>query len=180
MINVQKFKYGFNPLLKLLAVTGVLMVSGLAFAQEAGGTEEPALNSGDTAWMLTSTALVLFMTIPGLSLFYAGMVRSKNALSVMMQCFVLTCLITVVWAIYGYSLAFGEGSDWLGDLSKTFMAGVGVDSIKGTIPETVFSMFQLTFAIITPALIVGAFAERMKFSAMLWFMALWVTFVYAP
>ncbi|MGH8547285.1 MAG: ammonium transporter [Methylococcales bacterium] len=156
------------------------MASGLAFGQEAGGSEGPVLNSGDTAWMLTSTALVLFMTIPGLSLFYAGMVRSKNALSVMMQCFVTACLITVVWTIYGYSLAFGEGGDLLGDLSKVFLKGVGVDSIKGTIPETVFSMFQLTFAIITPALIVGAFAERMKFSAMLWFMALWATVVYAP
>jgi Amt family ammonium transporter len=180
MINTQKFKHGFSPLLKLLFVPVALTVSGLADAQESGGVQGPTLNSGDTAWMLTSTALVLFMTIPGLSLFYAGMVRSKNALSVMMQCFVLTCLITLIWAIYGYSLAFGEGGDFIGDLSKTFLTGVKVESIRGTIPETVFSMFQLTFAIITPALIVGAFAERMKFSAMLWFMALWVTFVYAP
>ena len=138
------------------------------------------LNSGDTAWMLTSTALVLFMTIPGLSLFYAGMVRSKNALSVMMQCFAITCLVTVLWALYAYSLAFSEGGAYVGGLSKMFMNGVGVDTLSGTIPETVFSIFQLTFAIITPALIVGAFAERMKFSAMLWFMGLWVTFVYAP
>lgn len=176
MTNNQRFQYGFTPLLKLLFVPLALMVSELAFAQE----EQPVLNSGDTAWMLMSTALVLFMTIPGLSLFYAGMVRSKNALSVMMQCFVLTCVITLVWTIYGYSLAFGEGGDLIGDLNKTFMAGVAVDTLKGTIPETVFSTFQLTFAIITPALIVGAFAERMKFSSMLWFMALWVTFVYAP
>ncbi|MGH8497769.1 MAG: ammonium transporter [Methylococcales bacterium] len=156
-----------------------LMLSDFSFAQDAA-TEEPVLNSGDTAWMLTSTALVLFMTIPGLSLFYAGMVRSKNALSVMMQCFVLACLVTVIWTLYGYSLAFGQGGPYLGDLSKAFMAGVGFDTLKGTIPESVFAMFQLTFAIITPALIVGAFAERMKFSAMLWFMTLWATFVYAP
>jgi Amt family ammonium transporter len=131
--------------------------------------------------MLTSTALVLFMTIPGLSLFYAGMVRAKNALSVMMQCFAITCVITVLWALYLYSMAFGDDiSGFVGGLGKAFMAGVGVDSMSGTIPETVFSMFQLTFAIITPALIVGAFAERMKFSAMLIFMILWVTLVYAP
>ena len=138
------------------------------------------LNSGDTAWMLTSTALVLFMTIPGLSLFYAGMVRSKNALSVMMQCFAITCLVTVLWALYAYSLAFADGGSYVGGLSKAFMKGVGVETLSGSIPETVFSIFQLTFAIITPALIVGAFAERMKFSAMLWFMGLWLTLVYAP
>jgi Amt family ammonium transporter len=131
--------------------------------------------------MMTSTALVLFMTIPGLSLFYAGMVRAKNALSVMMQCFTITCVVTIVWALYAYSLAFGNDvGGVVGDFGKAFMSGVGVDSLSGTIPETVFSMFQLTFAIITPALIVGAFAERMKFSAMLWFMVTWVTFVYAP
>ena len=141
---------------------------------------EDTLNSGDTAWMLTSMALVLFMTIPGLSLFYAGMVRAKNALSVMMQCFAITALVTILWVIIDYSLAFGTGGMYLGDLSKMFMKGVAVDSLSGTIPETVFSMFQLTFAIITPALIVGAFAERMKFSAMLWFMGIWVTIVYAP
>jgi len=144
----------------------------------------PTLNSGDTAWMLTSTALVLFMTIPGLSLFYAGMVRSRNALSIMVQCFAITALVTVLWMIYGYSLAFGPG--WavskavIGDLSKVFLKGVETGSLQGTIPETVFSMFQLTFAIITPALIVGSFAERMRFSAMLWFMTLWLTLVYIP
>jgi len=139
------------------------------------------LSAGDTAWMLTSTALVLFMTIPGLSLFYAGMVRSKNALSVMMQCFTITALMTILWVVYLYSLAFGDDiGGFVGGLGKAFMAGVTVDSLSGTIPESVFSMFQLTFAIITPALIVGAFAERMKFSAMLWFMALWATLVYAP
>jgi Amt family ammonium transporter len=139
------------------------------------------LSSGDTAWMLTATALVLFMTIPGLSLFYAGMVRAKNALSVMMQCFAITCLITVLWVVYLYSLAFGDDiGGFVGGLGKAFMSGVSVDALSGSIPETVFSVFQLTFAIITPALIVGAFAERMKFSAMLWFMVLWVTLVYAP
>jgi len=150
------------------------LLPGLVMAQDE-------LNSGDTAWMLTSTALVLFMTIPGLSLFYAGMVRAKNALSVMMQCFTITCVVTVLWALYLYSLAFGDDiGGFVGGLGKAMMAGVGVDSVSGSIPETVFSMFQLTFAIITPALIVGAFAERMKFSAMLWFMVLWVTLVYAP
>jgi len=147
---------------------------GLALAEDS-------LSSGDTAWMLTSTALVLFMTIPGLSLFYAGMVRAKNALSVMMQCFAITCLVTLLWTIYLYSMAFGDDVGGLvGNLDKAFLAGVGVDTLSGSIPESVFSMFQLTFAIITPALIVGAFAERMKFSAMLLFMALWVTLVYAP
>ncbi len=156
-----------------LATLGLSLLPGVVMAEDT-------LNSGDTAWMMTSMALVLFMTVPGLSLFYAGMVRAKNALSVMMQCFAITALITVLWVIYGYSLAFGEGGMYFGDLSKAFMAGVTVDSLSGTIPETVFSMFQLTFAIITPALIVGAFAERMKFSAMLWFMGIWVTIVYAP
>ncbi len=141
---------------------------------------EDVLNSGDTAWMLTATVLVLFMTIPGLSLFYAGMVRTKNALSVMVQCFAITALMTVLWTLYVYSIAFGgEGAFW-GGLDKVFLKGVGVDTLSGTIPETVFMVFQMTFAIITPALIVGAFAERMKFSALLWFMALWVTFVYGP
>jgi Amt family ammonium transporter len=143
---------------------------------------QDGLNSGDTAWMLTSSVLVLFMTIPGLSLFYAGLVRAKNVLSVMMQCFVITCLVTLLWTVYGYGLAFGDGGSlnaFVG-LGKFFLSGVGVDTVSGTIPESVFQMFQLTFAIITPALIVGAFAERMKFSTMLAFMALWVTVVYAP
>jgi Amt family ammonium transporter len=135
---------------------------------------------GDTAWMLTATALVLFMTIPGLSLFYAGMVRSKNVLSVFMQCFAITSMVTILWAVYAYSLAFDEGNAWVGGLSKAFLSGVTVDAVSGTIPETVFMTFQMTFAIITPALIVGAFAERMKFSAMLVFMAAWLTLCYAP
>ena len=156
----------------------VYLLPELVMAEEV---VEDVLNSGDTAWMLTSTALVLFMTIPGLALFYAGMVRSKNALSVMMQCFAIACLVTVLWVLYAYSLAFGDDvGSVVGNLGKAFMKGVGVDTLSGTIPETVFVIFQLTFAIITPALIVGAFAERMKFSALLWFMGLWVTLVYAP
>jgi ammonium transporter, Amt family len=155
--------------------------AAFALALPAIAAAQDAIDSGDTAWMLTSTALVLFMTIPGLSLFYAGMVRAKNALSVMMQCFAITCVVTVLWVVYLYSLAFGNDvNGFVGDLGKAFFRGVGADAVQGSIPETVFSMFQLTFAIITPALIIGAFAERMKFSALLWFMGLWVTFVYAP
>ena len=138
------------------------------------------LNSGDTAWMITATALVLLMTIPGLSLFYAGMVRSKNVLSVFMQCFAIAGLMSLLWAFYAYSLAFDEGNAFIGGLGKAFLGGVTVDAMSGTIPETVFMTFQMMFAIITPALIVGAFAERMKFSAMLVFMALWLTLCYAP
>lgn len=151
-------------------------MAGSAFAEEAA----PTLNSGDTAWMLTATALVLFMTIPGLSLFYSGLVRSKNVLSVMMQCFAITSLMTIIWVLYGYSLAFGGDGAFWGGFSKAFLQGVTVDSLSGTIPETVFMTFQMTFIIITPALIVGAFAERMKFSAMLAFMGIWATVVYAP
>ncbi|WP_428609423.1 ammonium transporter [Sedimenticola sp.] len=154
---------------------GALLLSAPALA-----LADDTLSSGDTAWMLTATALVLFMTIPGLSLFYAGMVRSKNTLSVLMQCFAITALMTILWALYGYSIAFGGDGAYWGGLSKAFLAGVGVDSLSGTIPETVFMTFQMTFAIITPALVVGAFAERMKFSAMLLFMGLWLTLVYAP
>ncbi|TJY58425.1 ammonium transporter [Sinimarinibacterium sp. CAU 1509] len=151
--------------------------------------EAPTLDSGDTAWMLTSTALVLLMTIPGLALFYAGMVRSKNVLSVMMQCFAITALVSVLWTIYGYSMAFDTTgmeagvvnfNSIVGGMSKAFMAGVGLDSLTAAIPESVFATFQMTFAIITPALIVGAFAERMKFSSLLVFMTLWVTVCYFP
>ncbi|MBF0620641.1 MAG: ammonium transporter [Magnetococcales bacterium] len=144
---------------------------------------EDTLNSGDTAWMIVATALVLFMTIPGLSLFYAGMVRSKNVLSVLMQCFTITAVMSILWAVYGYSLAFGDGGSmnaYIGGMGKAFLSGVTVDSLSGSIPESVFLTFQMTFIIITPALIVGAFAERMKFSAMMIFMILWVTLVYAP
>ena len=149
-----------------------------ALAPSAAMADE--LSAGDTAWMLTATALVLFMTIPGLSLFYAGMVRSKNVLSVLMQCFAITGLMSILWAFWGYSIAFDEGGAFMGGLGKAFLAGVTVDSLSGTIPETVFMTFQMTFAVITPALIVGAFAERMKFSAVLWFMGIWATLVYAP
>nr|AAC46398.1 methylammonium transport protein [Azotobacter vinelandii] len=151
--------------------------------------QEATLDSGDTAWMLTATALVLFMTIPGLALFYGGMVRSKNLLSVMMQCFAITGLISVLWVLFGYSLAFDtagmeEGvlnfSSFVGGLDKAFLSGLTTDSLVGTFPESVFITFQMTFAIITPALITGAFAERMKFSSMLVFMSAWFLLVYAP
>ncbi|MGE7990759.1 ammonium transporter [Pseudomonas sp. NPDC089554] len=166
-----------------------LVMPGLALAEEAAA---PVLNSGDTAWMLTATALVLFMTIPGLALFYGGMVRSKNVLSVMMQCFAITGLISILWVVYGYSMAFDTTgmekgvlnfSSFVGGFSKAFLSGVtpsGLTSAAALFPEAVFIVFQMTFAIITPALIVGAFAERMKFSAMLIFMAIWFTLVYAP
>ncbi len=164
---------------RLIPVGIVLFVLGTPYAAWA---QDNALNAGDTAWMLTSSILVLFMTIPGLSLFYAGLVRTKNVLSVMMQCFAITCLITILWTLYGYGLAFGDGGGlnaFVG-MGHLLLSDVGVDTVSGTIPETVFQMFQLTFAIITPALIVGAFAERVKFSAMLWFMGIWLTLVYAP
>ena len=142
------------------------------------------ISGGDTAWILTSTALVLFMTIPGLSLFYAGLVRVKNVLSVLMQCFALTALMSVLWFVAGYTLAFGssgvEQGPFIGDLGNLFLAKVSMDSVSGSIPETLFVMFQLTFAVITPALIVGGFAERMRFSAMLVFSSLWLLVVYAP
>jgi len=127
------------------------------------------LDSGDTAWMITATALVLFMTIPGLALFYGGLVRTRNILSVLMQCFSITALITILWVVAGYSLSFGTGNAFFGDFSMVFLKGIGPDSMSGTIPKILFVMFKLTFAIITPALIIGAFAERMKFSAMLLF-----------
>ena len=160
-----------------------LVTAFLVFALPRLASAQDGLDSGDTAWMLTSSVLVLFMTIPGLSLFYAGLVRTKNVLSVMMQCFAITCMVTVLWTVYAYGLAFGDGgalNSFVGGFDKLFLSGVEVDTMSGTIPESVFQMFQLTFAIITPALIVGAFAERMKFSAMMVFMALWLTIVYAP
>ena len=188
----------YKNLLSLCALMLMLFAAPMTFADDtmsgtemaapaaeapAPAEEAPKLDSGNTAWMLTSTALVLFMTIPGLSLFYAGMVRSKNVLSVMMQCFAITSLVSVLWMMFGYSIAFGDGggmNDYLGGLGKAFLAGVGVDTLSGSIPETVFMTFQMTFAIITPALIVGSLADRMKFSAMLWFMGLWLLVVYAP
>ncbi len=157
----------------IACLTGMLvLLPASAFADE--------LNGADTAWIMTATALVLFMTIPGLALFYAGLVRVKNVLSVLMQCFAITCMVSIIWLIYGYSLALSDGNAFIGGLSKVFHAGVTEDSLSGTIPETLLSVFQLTFAIITPALIVGAFAERMRFAAMLIFSAIWVTLVYFP
>lgn len=161
-----------------------LVSPGLAMAEEVA-----TLNSGDTAWMLTATALVLFMTIPGLALFYGGMVRSKNILSVMMQCFAITGLMSILWFVYGYSLAFDTSgmeqgvtnfNSFVGSLDNVFLSNLTKESMVGAFPESVFVTFQMTFAIITPALIVGAFAERMKFSAMLIFMTIWFTIVYAP
>ena len=139
------------------------------------------LNSGDTAWIIAATALVLFMTLPGLALFYAGLVRSQAVLSVVMQCFAIACLASVLWLIAGYSLAFGDSvAGWIGGLNKAFFAGVTPDAMSGSIPEIVFAVFQMTFAVITPALIVGAYPERMKFSAVLWMSGLWLLLVYAP
>jgi Amt family ammonium transporter len=155
-----------------LAVAALTLAAMPARAQE--------LDTGDTSWLLTSTALVLFMTIPGLSLFYMGLVRAKNALSVLMQCFSITCLASIIWLVWGYTLAFGEGNALIGGLGKAFLAGVSREAVAGSIPETVFVMFQMTFAIITPALVVGGFAERMRFSSMLLFSAIWLTFVYIP
>ncbi|MGE4404789.1 ammonium transporter [Pseudomonas sp.] len=174
-MTLRKFA-GLGALLSLLS-------PGLAMAQEA------TLDSGDTAWMLTATALVLFMTVPGLALFYGGMVRSKNILSVMMQCFAVTGLMSILWMVYGYSLAFDTTgmeagvtnfNSFVGGLERAFLSGLSPDSLIGAFPESVFITFQMTFAIITPALIVGAFAERMKFSAMLVFLGVWFTLVYAP
>ena len=187
-----------KKLFPILTVTLALFAGQLiaADANESTGsepvpeekTEEPAaaeeapatLDSGDTAWMIVATALVLLMTIPGLSLFYGGLTRKKNVLSVLVQCFACTALMTLLWTIYGYSLAATEGNAFIGGFEKLFLKGVGVDTLSGTIPESVYFTFQMTFAIITPALIVGAFAERMKFSAVMIFLTLWFTFSYLP
>ena len=181
--SISLLRYGKpRTALGMLLVMMFLALPKLAIAEDA-------LDSGDTAWLLTSTALVLFMTIPGLALFYGGLVRAKNVLSLLMQCFALAGLITIIWIVIGYSIAFDttgmmskvtNGHSFVGGLGKTFLRGVNADSLSGTIPETVFICFQMTFAIITPALIAGAFAERMKFSAMLWFMGIWSIIVYAP
>jgi len=172
-----------------LAIGAAMLLPGMAWAQDATTTAPaaapaappaPTLDSGDTAWMLTSTALVLMMTIPGLALFYGGMVRKMNVLATIMQSFAITCLITVVWMIVGYSLAFTGGGSFFGGFSRFFLAGMGVDTLSGTIPESVFMCFQMTFAIITPALIAGSFADRMKFSAMCVFMVAWSILIYSP
>ena len=172
-----------------MTAIGNLAFSAASWAQTAAAPAAAAaaapvkIDSGDTAWMLTSTALVLMMTIPGLALFYGGMVRKMNVLATVMQSFAITCLVTVLWAVVGYSLAFTEGNPFIGGLSRFLLAGMTIDSVNDlakTIPESVYMTFQMTFAIITPALICGAFADRMKFSAMLWFMGLWSLLVYAP
>jgi len=168
-----KMNYLTNRNTSLLIV--LLCLPSLAWADE--------LNQANTAWILTSTALVLFMTLPGLSLFYAGLVRSKNVLSVLMQCFAIACMISIMWLVGMYSLIFTDGGavqPFIGSLSKAFVPDMGPDSLTGDIPEAVYFMFQMTFAIITPALIVGAFAERMKFSSMMLFSALWALLVYVP
>jgi Amt family ammonium transporter len=140
----------------------------------------PKIDAANTAWMLTASVLVLFMTLPGLALFYAGLVRTKNVLSVLMQCFAITCIVTLAWLVVGYSIAFGDGNAWWGGLGKMFFAGIDVKTVKGSIPETVFAMYQMTFAIITPALVIGAYAERVRFGGMLLFSLLWLLIVYCP
>ena len=168
-------------LLNKIYILFILVVIGIM--PNVGYADTTELSGANTAWILTSTALVLFMTIPGLAFFYGGLVRSKNILSVLMQCFALTCLVSIMWVVVLYGLAFGDGGSMnsiIGSFDQIFMSGITSDSLSGDIPETVFAMFQLTFAIITPALIVGGFAERMKFSSMLLFSTLWMLFVYAP
>ena len=164
-------------------MAALFIVFAVVIAPYEAGAQDSALRGGDTAWLLTSTALVLFMTLPGLALFYGGLVKAHNLLSVLMQCFAIACLMSVLWLILGYSLAFGDGGQanaWIGGLTKAFLAGIGSGTLSGTIPESVFFMFQMTFAVITPALIVGAYVERIKFSAVLWFSAIWIIVVYAP
>ncbi len=177
-------KFGGAELTAFAALAIGLIYSDGVLAQAAAPAAPPAkLDSGDTAWMLTSTALVLLMTIPGLALFYGGMVRKKNVLATVMQSFAITCLVSVLWMVIGYSWAFSDGSRFLGGGSRLLLMGMGTDVVNplaSTIPESVYMTFQMTFAIITPALICGAFADRMKFSAMMWFMGLWSLLVYSP
>src|SRR5690606_3731276 len=173
MKPVNLIARGAAALLPLAALT---LGPSVAFAADA----EPALNSGDTAWMLTSTMLVILMTIPGLALFYGGLTRSKNMLSVLMHVMVIFATITVLWAIYGYSLAFADGGSFYGTFDKLFLKGITPETLSGTIPEFVFVAFQSTFAAITCALIVGSYAERIRFSAVLLFSVLWFTFAYLP
>ena len=156
----------------------MLVLAPAAFAQAPAAP--PKIDAANTAWMITASVLVLFMTLPGLALFYAGLVRTKNVLSVLMQCFAITCLVTLAWLAIGYSIAFGEGNAWWGGTGKAFFAGIDVKTVKGSIPETVFAMYQMTFAIITPALVIGAYAERVRFGAMLLFSLLWLLIVYCP
>jgi ammonium transporter, Amt family len=171
-----------KPIMRI-AFSALCAFLALSIAPQDAVAQTTKLSGGDTAWILTSTALVLFMTLPGLALFYGGLVHARNLLSVLMQCFAVACLMSVLWLIGVYSLAFGDGgaaNAWIGGLGKAFMSGVGPDSLSGTIPESVFFMFQMTFAVITPALIVGAYVERIKFSAVLIFSGVWLVLVYAP
>ncbi len=166
-----------------MAYTKLLFALFLTYPPLLGAAEPAKLDPANTAWMITASVLVLFMTLPGLALFYGGLVRSRNVLSVLMQCFAITCMVTLAWVVCGYSLAFGDGGTlnaWYGGWDKTFLSGIGVATLKGTIPETVFVMFQLTFAIITPALVIGAYAERVRFAGMLVFSLLWLLLVYCP
>ena len=160
-----------------------LLIALLLQASAVLAAEPPKLDPANTAWMITATVLVLFMTLPGLALFYAGLVRAKNALSMLMQCFAITCMVTLALVVAGYSIAFGDGGTlnaWYGGFDKSFLSGIAVATLKGSIPETVFAMFQLTFAIITPALVIGAYAERVRFAGMLLFSLLWLLLVYCP
>jgi len=167
--------------MRLLPVAlGAFFVCGMSHTAFATSASTAAIDSGDTAWILTATALVLMMTLPGLALFYAGLVQAKNVVSVLMHHFALACLLSVLWVVAGYSLAFSGDGAWVGDLGNLFMTGLGFDNAAGSIPESVFAAFQMTFAIITPALIIGAYVERMKFAAILWFSALWLLVVYTP
>jgi Amt family ammonium transporter len=161
-------------------VNKVLLLALLANVPVAFAAEPPKIDAANTAWMLTATVLVLMMTLPGLALFYGGLTRAKNVLSVLMQCVSITCVVTLAWVAVGYSIAFGEGNGWWGGLGKAMLAGIDGKTVKGSIPETVFVMYQLTFAIITPALVVGAYAERVRFSGMLLFSLLWLLLVYCP
>ncbi len=171
-MQIQRFFSGKTAAIGI----GILLLVGSPTAALA----QDGLDTGDTAWVLISTGMVLFMMIPGLAMFYAGLVQTRNVLSVFMHCFGITAIITVIWTLVGYSLVFTTGSPFLGTLAKAFLSGVSGDHLWGTIPELAFFVFQLTFAIITPGLIVGAFAERMKFSAVLWFSGLWCIVVYLP
>ena len=168
---------GRGACLRAVAGAGMLLAPAHAMAQ---ATQPVTMNGANTAWILTATALVLFMTLPGLALFYGGLVRAKNVLSVLMHCFAIACLVSVLWLAVAYSLAFGQGSAWVGGLGKAFLVGVGTGALTNDLPEVVFFMFQMTFAIITPALIVGAYPERMRFAPVLLISGLWLLLVYAP
>jgi len=175
-----------NYILKIITLMAISSFAGLTFADEAAAVVAPVAQKGDTAWMIVATILVILMSIPGLALFYGGMVRAKNMLSVLMQVFVIFSLMAVLWALYGYSIAFTEGNAFVGGFGKLFLLGITPDSMAATfskgvyVPEYIYVAFQLTFACITPALIIGAFAERVKFSAILVFMVIWFTFAYLP